>query len=107
MRVHIPFFFYIFLFLMLFLVEAFVGAFQDPCAVEDGDEGFVGAFFGLDVAVVDAEVALVHVEQGHAGDQPALDLGQPELRPFLGHHQVAGQRQFGASAERGAGLPCH
>lgn len=56
MRVHIPFFFYIFLFLMLFLVEAFVGAFQDPCAVEDGDEGFVGAFFGLDVAVGDAEI---------------------------------------------------
>ena len=41
---------------MLFLVEAFVGAFQDPCAVEDGDEGFVGAFFGLDVAIGDAEV---------------------------------------------------
>lgn len=33
-----------------------MGAFQDPCAVEDGDEGFVGAFFGLDVAVGDAEV---------------------------------------------------
>ena len=37
---------------MLFLVEAFVGAFQDPCAVEDGDEGFVGAFFGLDLSLI-------------------------------------------------------
>ncbi len=36
------------------------------------------------------------------GDQPALDLGQPELRAFLGDHEIAGERQFGAAAERGA-----
>ena len=35
-------------------------------------------------------------------DQSALDLGQAELRPLLGDDEVAGQRQFGAAAERGA-----
>ncbi len=36
------------------------------------------------------------------GDESALDLGQPELRTFLRHHQVAGEGQFRAAAQRGA-----
>ena len=37
-----------------------------------------------------------------AAMSPALDLGQPELRAFLRHHQIACEREFGAAAERGA-----
>ena len=41
-----------------------------------------------------------HATRG--GDEAALDLGQPELRPFLGHHEVTGERQLAAAAQRGA-----
>ena len=47
---------------------------------------------------------LIHDPENAAGsgDQPALDLRQPELGAFVGHHQVAGQRQLRAAAECGA-----
>ena len=41
-----------------------------------------------------------HAARG--GDQSPLDLGQTELRALLGDHQVTGQRQFGAAAQRRA-----
>ena len=37
-----------------------------------------------------------------SGDQPDLDLRQTELRAFLGHHQVTGEGQLGATTQRGA-----
>ena len=37
-----------------------------------------------------------------AGDQPELDLGQPELRARHRHAVVAGERDFAPAAERGA-----
>ena len=36
------------------------------------------------------------------GDETALDFGQPECRALPRDDQIAGQRQFGAAAERGA-----